>query len=73
MTTIVNNPTPSSGTGESNSFGFVLGMIVLVASVAALLYFGIPALQRMGPVQINVPATEIVLPDKVDVNVQPAK
>ncbi len=73
MTTIVNSPTPSSETGGNNSFGFLLGMIVLVGFVAVLLYFGIPALQPMGPAQINVPATNIVLPDKVDVNVQPAK
>jgi cytoskeletal protein RodZ len=73
MTTIVNNPTPSSETGGSNSFGFLLGMIVLVGSVALLLYFGIPALQRMGPAQINVPAAKIVMPDKVDVNVQQTK
>lgn len=73
MTTIVNNPTPSSDGGGNNSFGFLLGVIVLVGFVAALLYFGIPALQRMGPVQINVPATEIVLPDTVDVNVQQAE
>lgn len=37
------------------------------------LYFGIPALRRMGPVQLNVPAPQVVIPEKIDVTVEQAK
>ena len=71
MTTIVNNPAPASE--NSGGFGFLIGIVILIGFVAMLLYFGIPALKRMGPVQVNVPAAEVVIPDKVDVNVNQAK
>lgn len=66
MTTIVNTPAPSESGGGS---GFLIGIIILVGFVAVLLYFGIPALKQMGPVQVNVPAPEVVVPNKIDVNV----
>ncbi len=66
MTTVVNNPTPATDSGGSS---FLVGVIILIAFVMVLLYFGIPALRRMGPVQVNVPAPQIVVPDKIDVNV----
>lgn len=70
MTTIVNTPAPSESTGGS---GFLIGVIVLVGFVIVLLYFGIPAIQRMGAVQLNVPAPQINVPGKIDVNVNQAK
>jgi len=70
MTTVVNNPAPTSDSGGS---GFLIGIVILVAFVALLLYFGIPALQRMGPVQVNIPTPQVIVPDKIDVNVTPAK
>jgi hypothetical protein len=70
MTTVVNNPAPVSDSGGSN---FLFGVIVFVAFVVLLLYVGIPAIQRMGSVQLNVPAPQVVVPNKIDVNVQPAK
>jgi hypothetical protein len=66
MTTVVNNPAPAPDSGGS---GFLIGIIILVGFVAVLLYFGIPAIKRMGPVQLNVPAPQVVIPDKIDVNV----
>jgi hypothetical protein len=71
MTTIVNNPAPAADTGGN---GFLIGTIVLVGFVILLfIYFGLPALQRMGPVQVNVPAASVVLPNKLNVNVTQTK
>ena len=69
MTTVVNNPAPATDTGNS----FLLSVIVLIGFVMILLYFGIPLIRNMGPIQLNVPAPKVVLPDKINVNVQPAK
>jgi len=62
MATIVNTPAQSDSSG--NGMGFLLGVIILVLFVLGLLYYGLPALSRMGSggATINVP-------DKVDVNV----
>jgi hypothetical protein len=70
MTTVVNNPAPASDSGGS---GFLIGVIILVVFVVILLYFGIPMIRRMGPVQVNVPAPQVVVPDKIDVNVNQTK
>lgn len=71
MTTVVNNPASGS---NSEGNGFLVGAIILVMFVAVLLYFGIPAIQNMGPIQVNVPtpqvnvaAPQIAVPDKVTV------
>lgn len=65
MTTIVNSP---AGQNESGGYGFFLGIIAIIVFVLIFVYYGVPALRRMGPAQITVP-TEIKMPDKVDVNV----
>jgi hypothetical protein len=70
MTTVVNNPAPAN---ESGGNGFLLGAILIIGFVLILLYFGLPAIKRMGPVQINVPAPEVVVPKNVDVNVKQQK
>jgi hypothetical protein len=67
MTTIVNNPTPSNESGGGG--GFVIGAIILIVFVAVLLYFGIPAVKNMQPIQLNVPAPEVTLPENINVNV----
>jgi len=59
MTTIVNSPSPTS---DSGGYGFLIGILILVGFVITLLYFGIPALQRMNPVQVNVETPEINVP-----------
>lgn len=70
MTTIVNSPAPTQNDGGS---GFLIGIIILIAFISLLLYFGIPAIKNMGAGQLNIPAPQIVVPDKIDVNVNPAK
>lgn len=70
MTTIVNGTTPTT---DSGGVGFLLGIIIIVGFIGILLYFGIPAIKRMGPIRVNVPAPQIVMPDKINVNVQQAK
>lgn len=70
MTTVVNNPAPAANT-EGNSF--LVGVIVLIGFALAFLYFGIPAIKRMGPIQLNMPAPKIIVPDKINVNVNQTK
>jgi hypothetical protein len=75
MTTVVNNPAPEP---EKNSggMGFLIGIILLIAFISALLYFGIPAIKRMGPIQIqaNIPTPQINVPSNVNVTTPtPAK
>lgn len=70
MTTVINTPAPVENSGGN---GFLIGIIVLIAFVGILLYFGIPAIRRMGPVQLSVPGTQVVVPDKIDVTVTQAK
>ena len=72
MTTIFNNPVPSSDEGGGGS-GFLVGVLLLIVFVGVLLYFGIPVIKNMGPIQVKIPDTQVVLPDKVDVNITPAK
>lgn len=73
MTTIVNNPAPVAPAADTGGTGLLIGVIVLIGLVMVVLYFGIPALRRMGPVQLNIPAPQIVMPNKIDVNVTQAK
>lgn len=70
MTTIVNSATP---TNDSNGMGFLIGVVVLIGFVLILIYFGLPIFRNMGTPQINVPAPQINMPDKVDVNVNQTK
>ncbi|MDO8610457.1 MAG: hypothetical protein Q7R95_07960 [bacterium] len=70
MTTIVNSPTPATDSGGNS---FLIGIIILIGFVGILLYFGIPALRRMGPIQLGIPAPQINVPGKIDVNVQQTK
>lgn len=66
MTTVVNNPTPSADSGGNS---FLIGIILFIGLVVMLIYFGLPIIQRMGPVQVTMPAPEVVVPEKIDVNV----
>ncbi len=67
MTTIVNSPSPN---GDNNSVGIIFGVIALIIFGLIFVYFGIPALRKIGTPQINIPAPVINVPDKIDVNVE---
>lgn len=71
MAIVVNNPTPAAD--NAGGIGFLIGTALLIGFVFVLLYFGLPLIRSMGPVQLNVPAPQVIMPDKVDVNVVPAK
>lgn len=73
MTTIVNTPAVTSEREDNSLMSFLIGIIVVVSFVGLLFYVGIPAINRLQPAQITLPAPQIVMPDKVDVNVQQAK
>lgn len=70
MTTVVNNPAPVSSTDGNSS---MVMAVVLIGLIAFVLYFSIPAIQHMGPVQLKMPTPQINIPDKVNVNVQQTK
>lgn len=69
MTTIINR-TPTTDSGGNS---FLISVIIIIGFIGILLYFGIPALKNMGPVQLNVPAPQVVVPNKIDVNVKQTK
>lgn len=70
MTTIVNSATP---TNDSSGSGMIIGIIALIGFALLFIYFGLPAIRNMGPIQMNVPAPQVVMPDKIDVNVKQTK
>ena len=70
MTTIVNNPTPATDTGGSN---LLIGTIVLIGVIMIIFYFGIPAIKNMGPIKLDIPAPQVVMPDKINVNIEQTK
>lgn len=70
MTTIVNSPNPSNDNGNG---GLIIGIFVLIILGLVFFYFGIPALKNLGPVEVNIPAPQINVPNQVDVNVKPAE
>jgi hypothetical protein len=72
MTTVVNNPAPVQ-VRETGGTNFLVGVILLIGFVMVLLYFGIPAIRRIGPIQLNIPTPQVVVPDKINVNVTQTK
>lgn len=77
MTTVVNNQAPQGVTvpvierEDSSGTGFFLGAVIIVVFLGIVLYFGIPAIKNMGPLQMNVPAPQVVLPDTIKVETTP--
>lgn len=63
MATIVNTP---ATTDSGNGTGFFLGIVLFIAVIFMLVYFGLPLLQNA-----NVgTAPSVTVPGKIDVNVQ---
>lgn len=67
MTTVVNNPAPATDNGASN---FLIGAIVLVVLLLMFFYFGLPEIRRLGSTPTTIPAPQVIVPDKIDVNVK---
>ena len=61
MTTIVNNPAPTNE--GSNPTGLILGIVILLAILGLLYFYGLPAFRNASS------GTQINVPDKVDVNI----
>ncbi len=77
MTTIVNNPTPVKESGDKKGSGFLVGIILIIVFLGVILYFAIPALKNIQPIQVNVPepqinieTPEIEIPDTPEVEIQ---
>jgi LPXTG-motif cell wall-anchored protein len=69
MATTVVNSTPATGSSD-NGTGFLLGVILLIAFVVLVLYFGLPYIQR----GIGTGAgTQVNVPDHMNVNVKSSK
>lgn len=66
MTTIVNNPAPSSDNNKSG-IGLLIGVFVVIVIGLLFFYFGLPIIKRLGSGQTITP--QIVVPDKINVNV----
>ena len=70
MTTIVNSTTP---TNDSSGSGLIMGIVIVLGLGILFFYFGLPAIRNMGPIQVNVPAPQVVVPGKINVNVSQTK
>lgn len=70
MTTIVNSAQP---TNESKGSEMLIGIIALIGFALLFIYFGLPAIRNMRPLELNTPAPQIVVPGKIDVNVKQSK
>lgn len=64
MATIVN--TPAASEGNSSSVGTVLAVILVLAFIGFMFYYGLPMMQNAGG---GTQAPQIQVPDKIDVNV----
>ena len=60
MTTIINTPAPTDG--SNNMMGTIITLIVLLVVGYLFFIYGLPAIQRMGSPEINVPS-------EIDVNI----
>lgn len=68
MATIVNQP-PAQTNTNNGGYGFLLGIILLIAFVLLVFYYGLPYLRGSA----NTAAPQVNVPGKIDVNVQQPK
>lgn len=70
MATIVNT-TPVAAESDSSSWGGLMAVVLVIAFIVLMLYYGLPALRSAGGGYGTAP--QINTPEKIDVNVnQPA-
>lgn len=68
MATIVNTA-PATTESDSASWAGLMAVVLIIAFLILMLYYGLPALRSAGST-----APQLNVPDKVDVNInQPAK
>lgn len=65
MATIVNNPASNNSGGP---MGIIIALIILLILAVFVFVYGIPLLQQM-----QSGGTQIIVPDKIDVNVKQTK
>jgi hypothetical protein len=68
MKVVVNNPAQTSADPLSGN-GLLIGTILVVGISIVFVYFGVPAIRRLTTAQISVPAPQVVVPNKIDVNI----
>ncbi len=69
--TVINNAAPA--TDNSGGMGFLMGMILFIAFIFFIFYFGLPMIQNTFNGGGAGTGTQINVPEKVDVNVNQAK
>ena len=62
MATVINNPSGTTTDSATNGVGVVLAILLLLALVFALVYYGIPSARNAFSTNVNVPRS-------IDVNV----
>jgi hypothetical protein len=70
MTTVVNNTSPVV---EKKASNFYMEAIFLLGFALLILYFGIPAINRMRVMLGNNPVLNINVPDKINININQEK
>ncbi len=65
MTTVVN--TPGQASNDSSGMGMIIGVIVLIAVLFLIFFYGMPFFRGTTSQQNNSPTLEV--PEQVDVNV----
>lgn len=71
MTTVVNNPSPQPTDSGGNTI--LVGIIIFMGLVMVVLFFGVPAFRRMESSSLSIPAPQINVPSKIDVNISQPK
>lgn len=69
MATIVN--TPAATERDTSSWGGLMAVVLIIAFIVLMLYYGLPALRSAGTGYGTTP--QINVPGKVDVNVNHTK
>ena len=71
MRSVIQNSIPVAAVSRGS--GMLIGAISLIGIVMVFVYFGLPVMRSMNPVQINLPSTRVVVPEKNSVLVNQEK
>lgn len=70
MTTIAH---ATAQAAEPGGYTFLIGILIIVGFAVIVLFFGLPAIRRIGTSQGSLPPSQFVTPEKISVNIQPAQ